>query len=106
MGHCWGRGFRKSRLSKFICRGSCQWYRRLEICGVYFYEYDKAFNWSDGGVEVTRNRHQIATGIGYTTDITSFDIAYTFSTWGITTNGYLEEIYYAHRLLASFALRF
>jgi hypothetical protein len=73
---------------------------------MYFYEYDKAFNWSDGGVEVTRNRHQIATGIGYTTDITSFDIAYTFSTWGITTNGYLEEIYYAHRLLASFALRF
>ncbi len=73
---------------------------------MYLFENEQEFNWSDGGVKVDRNRHQISAGVGYTTASTSFDLAYGFSTWGLITNTYLEETFNAHRILASFTIRF
>jgi hypothetical protein len=64
------------------------------------------FYWSDDGMKVNRLLHKISCGIGFTTATTSLDIAYGFSTWGITTRRNLEQTYYHHRVLASFAVRF
>jgi hypothetical protein len=66
----------------------------------------KDFTWSDGGMKVSRNLNRITAGFGYTTASMSFDLAYGFSTWGITTNRNLEQVYELHRILASFAVRF
>ncbi len=77
---------------------------------IYLYEDQDIvdYPWSpdDGGVKVDRDRHHISAGIGYTTSSISFDLAYGFSTWGMTTNTYREETFNAHRLLASLAVRF
>ena len=73
---------------------------------MYLFENDREFNWSDGGVTVDRNRHQVSAGLGYTTASMSFDLAYGFSTWGIISNTYLHETFFVHRVLASFAIRF
>lgn len=66
----------------------------------------RAFDWSDGGMVVTRNLHRITTGIGFTSATTSFDISYSLSTWGITTLKKIEQIYYLNRVLTSFTVRF
>jgi len=66
----------------------------------------RSIDWTDGGMKVTRNLHRITTGIGFTSPSTSFDISYSLSTWGITTNKNLEQIYYLHRVLTSFTVRF
>lgn len=64
------------------------------------------FDWSDGGMTVTRNLNRVSAGIGYVTESMSFDLSYGFSTWGITTNVNLKQLYQQHRILASVAVRF
>jgi len=66
----------------------------------------RTIDWSDNGIRVNRNLHRVSTGIGFTSATTSFDISYTFSTWGLTTNEILKQIYHMNRIFTSFTIRF